>query len=188
MTLREWFWIIFLGAVWGGSFIFNALLIRELGPLWVTAIRVGIGALGCWVFLFARRKKVPGQLKLWLALGMLGVLNYAIPFALFPMAQKSLASGVAAIVNALTPIMTVIVSHFWRGGERISWMLAIGDAGQGDDGWRLRHPTRRDRHETVRPHQMRRARDRIGKRQDGTGDSARGNGYSSNSPSSSPSQ
>jgi drug/metabolite transporter (DMT)-like permease len=126
MTLREWFWIIFLGAVWGGSFIFNALLIRELGPLWVTAIRVGIGALGCWVFLFARGKKVPGQLKLWLALGMLGVLNYAIPFALFPMAQKSLASGVAAIVNALTPIMTVIVSHFWQGGERISWTKSVG--------------------------------------------------------------
>ncbi len=126
MTLREWFWIILLGTVWGGSFIFNALLIRELGPLWVTAIRVGIGALGCWVFLFARGKKVPTHWKLWLALGLLGVLNYAIPFALFPMAQKSLASGVAAIVNALTPIMTVIVSHFWRGGERISWSKSVG--------------------------------------------------------------
>ena len=126
MTLREWFWILFLGAVWGGSFIFNALLIRELGPLWVTALRVSIGALGCWLFLFAMRKPVPSDPVLWLKLGMLGVLNYAIPFALFPMAQADLASGVAAIVNALTPIMTVLVSQFWVNGERITWTKTIG--------------------------------------------------------------
>lgn len=126
MTVREWFWIVFLGAVWGGSFIFNALLIRELGPLWVTALRVSIGALGCWLFLFAMRKAVPRDPVLWLKLGLLGVLNYAIPFALFPMAQADLASGVAAIVNALTPIMTVLVSQFWVNGERITWTKAIG--------------------------------------------------------------
>lgn len=126
MTLREWFWILFLGAVWGGSFIFNALLIRELGPLWVTALRVSIGATGCWLFLFAMRKPVPRDPALWFKLGMLGVLNYAIPFALFPMAQADLASGVAAIVNALTPIMTVLVSQFWVNGERITWTKTIG--------------------------------------------------------------
>ena len=126
MTLREWFWIVFLGAVWGGSFIFNALLIRELSPLWVTAFRVGIGALGCWLFLMAMRKAVPRDPVLWLKLGLLGVLNYAIPFALFPLAQAQLASGVAAIINALTPIMTVIVSHFWLNGERMPWSKTVG--------------------------------------------------------------
>jgi drug/metabolite transporter (DMT)-like permease len=126
MSSRQWFWIILLGAVWGGSFIFNALLIRELGPLWVTALRVSIGALGCWLFLFVRGKAVPLEPTLWLKLGLLGVLNYAIPFALFPLAQANLASGVAAIVNALTPIMTVIVSHYWVNGERMSWSKAIG--------------------------------------------------------------
>lgn len=126
MTTRQWFWIVLLGTVWGGSFIFNALLIRELGPLWVTALRVSIGALGCWLFLFARGKAVPRSPILWFKLGMLGVLSYAIPFALFPLAQANLASGVAAIVNALTPIMTVIVSHYWVGGERMSWTKAVG--------------------------------------------------------------
>lgn len=126
MSSRQWFWIVFLGAVWGGSFIFNALLIRELGPLWVTALRVSIGALGCWLFLFLRGKSVPREPALWIKLGLLGVLNYAIPFALFPLAQENLASGVAAIVNALTPIMTVIVSHYWVGGERMSWTKAVG--------------------------------------------------------------
>jgi drug/metabolite transporter (DMT)-like permease len=126
MALRDWFWIIFLGAIWGCSFIFNAVLIREVGPLWVSALRVGIGALGCWAVLFALRKPVPRDLTLWVKLGLLGILAYAIPFALFPLAQAHVASGVAAIVNALTPIMTVIVSHFWVGGEKATRGKGVG--------------------------------------------------------------
>lgn len=120
MSLRDWALIILLGAIWGCSFVFNAVLIRELGPLWVTSLRVGIGALGCWAFLFALRKPVPRDPKLWLQLGALGVVAYAIPFALFPLAQADLASGIAAIINALTPMVTAVISHFWIGGEKAS--------------------------------------------------------------------
>jgi drug/metabolite transporter (DMT)-like permease len=118
MSLRDWFWIIALGAIWGFSFVFNAVLIREIGPLWVTTLRVSIGALGCWVVLFALRKSIPRDPKLWLQLGALGLLSYAIPFALFPLAQAHLASGIAAIINALTPMVTAVISHFWVGGEK----------------------------------------------------------------------
>ena len=96
MALRDWFWIILLGAIWGCSFIFNAVLIREIGPLWVTSFRVAIGALGCWLVMLALRKPMPRDPALWLQLGLLGVVAYAIPFALFPLAQAHLASGVAA--------------------------------------------------------------------------------------------
>lgn len=118
MSLRDWFLIVLLGAIWGCSFVFNAVLIREIGPLWVTSLRVGIGALGCWLFLVLRRKPVPRDPKLWLQLGGLGLLAYAIPFALFPLAQAHLASGIAAIINALTPMVTAVLSHFWIGGEK----------------------------------------------------------------------
>lgn len=128
MDRRDWFWIIFLGAIWGCSFIFNAVLIREIGPLWVTSFRVGIGAAGCWAVMVALRKPIPRDPVLWFKLGALGVLAYAIPFALFPLAQANLASGVAAIINALTPIMTVIVSHFWIGGEKATRIKSAGVA------------------------------------------------------------
>jgi drug/metabolite transporter (DMT)-like permease len=118
MSLRDWFWIIFLGAIWGCSFIFNAILIREIGPLWVTALRVSIGAAGCWAVMLALRKPVPRDPMLWLQLAGLGVIAYAIPFALFPLAQAHLASGIAAIINALTPMVTAVISHFWIGGEK----------------------------------------------------------------------
>jgi drug/metabolite transporter (DMT)-like permease len=126
MALRDWFWVILLGAIWGGSFLFNAVLIRELGPLWVSAARVGIGALGCWAVFIALRKPLPREPVLYLQLMFLGVLGYAIPFALFPLSQFHLASGVTAIINALTPITTVIVSHFWPGGERATWLKSAG--------------------------------------------------------------
>lgn len=126
MSARDWLWITLLGAIWGGSFIFNAILIREIGPLWVSGLRVGIAALGCWVVMVALRKPVPRDPKLWVQLGLLGVVAYAIPFSLFPLAQAHVASGVAAIVNALTPIVTVIISHFWIGGERATGTKVLG--------------------------------------------------------------
>lgn len=126
MSLRDWFWVILLGAIWGTSFLFNAILIRELGPLWVSALRVGIGALGCWAVFVALKKPLPRDPRLWVQLAALGVLSYAIPFALFPLSQQHLASGVAAIVNALTPITTVVVSQFWPGGEKATWLKVLG--------------------------------------------------------------
>ncbi len=126
MALRDWIIISILGLIWGSSFLFNAILIREIGPLWVSAGRVGVGAIGSWIFLLALRKPLPRDLKTYLHMFALGTFTYAIPFALFPLSQGYLASGVAAIVNAMTPIMTVIVSHFWLGGEKATWNKSLG--------------------------------------------------------------
>ncbi|MBB34228.1 MAG: EamA family transporter [Hirschia sp.] len=126
MALRDWFWVVLLGTIWGSSFLFNGILIKEIGPLWVSAGRVSVGALGCWLAFFALRKKLPENKGLYIHFFALGLLNYAIPFALYPLSQQSLASGVAAIVNGMTPIMTVIVSHFWIGGEKASWNKSFG--------------------------------------------------------------
>lgn len=128
MSFKDWVIIIALGAVWGSSFLFNAVLIRELGPLWVSAGRVGVGALGSWVFFFALKKKLPNDWKLYLHFYALGSIIYAVPFALFPLSQNYLASGVAAIINAMTPIMTVLVSQFWIGGEKATWNKSLGVA------------------------------------------------------------
>ncbi|MEX1179631.1 MAG: DMT family transporter [Cucumibacter sp.] len=126
MALRDWLLIVLLGTIWGSSFLFNGILIREIGPLWVSAGRVGIGALGCWVFVAALRRPLPRDPGLYARMLLLGTLSYAIPFALFPLSQHYLAAGVAAIVNAMTPITTVIVSHFWPGGEKASWLKSAG--------------------------------------------------------------
>src|SRR5262245_873765 len=126
MKLQYWALIVFLGAMWGCSFLFNAILIRELGPFWVSAGRVSIGALGCWAFFVATKRKLPRDLSLYPQLLVLGLLNYAIPFALFPFAEQSLASGVVGVINGMTPMTTVIVSQLWRGGEKATWNKTVG--------------------------------------------------------------
>jgi drug/metabolite transporter (DMT)-like permease len=126
MPLRYWALIILLGAVWGCSFLFNAILIREISPLWVSAGRVTIGAAICWVFFFATRKPLPRDWSLYPQFLVLGILNYAIPFALFPYAEMTVASSIVGVINGLTPMTTVIVSQLWPGGEKATWNKSIG--------------------------------------------------------------
>ncbi len=126
MALRYWAVIFILGIGWGMSFMFNAILLRELGPLSVSMGRVGFGALGCWIYVLAARKTVPVNARRWLALFGFGALSYAGPFAFYALGQQHIASGVAGIVNATTPALAVVVSHFWPGGERATVLKSMG--------------------------------------------------------------
>ena len=126
MPLRYWLLIILLGAVWGCSFLFNAILIREISPLWVSAGRVTIGAAICWVYFFATRRTLPGDWRIYAQLLVLGILNYAIPFSLFPYAEQTVASSIVGVINGLTPMSTVIVSQLWPGGEKATWNKVVG--------------------------------------------------------------
>lgn len=126
MTLRDWFWVVLVGSIWGCSFLFNAVLIRELGPIWVSAGRVGIAALACWLFFALQRKSLPRDPVLIGKLMLLGMFSYALPFTLFPLGQAHIPSGVTAIINALTPVTTVLVSQFWPGGERTTLLKSLG--------------------------------------------------------------
>lgn len=118
MALKYWLIITGLGIVWGSSFFFNAVLNIELDPLWISAGRVAIGAITSWILVIALRRKFPAFSWIYLNFLFLGTISYAVPFAIFPMAQHALPSGAAAIINAFTPLMTVAVSHFWPNGER----------------------------------------------------------------------
>lgn len=128
MSARYWALIIFIGSIWGTSFLFNAVLIRELGPITVAAGRVTIAALASWVLFFALRKPLPRDPMLYLKLTLLGIFSYAVPFTLFPISQAHIPSGLAAIINALLPVVTVLVSHLWPGGEKIRPHKAAGVA------------------------------------------------------------
>jgi drug/metabolite transporter (DMT)-like permease len=126
MKARYWALIIFLGALWGCSFLFNAILVRELGPIWVSGLRTCIGAAGCWAFFVASGRALPRDPRLYGQLLVLGILNYAIPFTLFPAAAKDVASGIIGVINGMTPMTTVVVSQFLPGGEKASWNKVIG--------------------------------------------------------------
>lgn len=126
MSLRYWFVILVLGLGWGASFYFNAILLREVGPLTVSLGRVALGAIGCWAYVFATGRSIAMPASALGQLMVLGVLQFALPFAIYPVSQGYITSGAAGIVNAMTPIMVVIVSHFWPGGERATYAKSMG--------------------------------------------------------------
>ncbi len=126
MSLRYWLIIFALAAGWGASFFFNEILLRELGPLSVAMGRVGMGAIGCWLWVIGTNgpKHLPKQS--FMILAVFAAFQYAIPLAVYPVTQQYITSSAAGIVNALTPVMVVIVSHFWPRGERMTPLRSIG--------------------------------------------------------------
>lgn len=126
MPDRDWTLIIILGIGWGTTFFFNEVLLREIGPLTVSFARVATAALFCWVWVALTGVKAMPERAAFGQLAIFGALMFALPFAIYPLGQQYVASGVAGIVNALTPVMVVIVSQFWPGGERASALKALG--------------------------------------------------------------
>lgn len=126
MPDKDWIIIAILGFGWGGTFFFNEVLLRELGPVSVSAARVTMAALFCWAYAaLTGQARWPGLARLP-QLAIFGTLMFGLPFAIYPVGQQYVASGVAGIVNALTPVLVVIVSHFWPGGEKATPLKSLG--------------------------------------------------------------
>ena len=126
MPDRDWIVIIILGIGWGTTFFFNEVLLREMGPVTISFARVVTAALFCgiWAALAGHRPwRRTGQLG---PIAFFGIVMFALPLAIYPIGQQFVASGVAGIVNALTPVMVVIVSHFWPDGERATLLKSLG--------------------------------------------------------------
>ncbi len=128
MTLMTWAMLVALSLLWGGSFLFVGVAVAELPPFTIVVLRVGLAALTLLLFLRLTGRRVPGKLGVWSAFLGMGVLNNVIPFCLIVWGQTQIASGLASILNAMTPIFTVLVAHVLTADERLGPAKAIGVA------------------------------------------------------------
>lgn len=117
MGRRDWVLLGVLAVLWGGSFFFVELALAGLPPLAVVWCRVAGGALVLGIMLRLWGVALPAGWAQWRAVAVMGVLNNALPFTFFALAQGRLGGGVAAILNAMTPMLTV-VALFLFVGER----------------------------------------------------------------------
>jgi drug/metabolite transporter (DMT)-like permease len=120
MRAREWAMLITLSALWGGSFFFNAIAVKELPPLTIVFLRVGVAAIILNFALALLRHRLPRVPRVWAAFFGMGLLNNAVPFTLFVWGQTHIASGLASILNATTPLFTVVVAHVFTGDEKLT--------------------------------------------------------------------
>lgn len=120
MSLFDWALLIVLSILWGGSFFFSKVALAELPPLTVVLARVVIAAIALFVYLRATRQVIPIDPGTWVQFFGMGLLNDLVPFSLLFWGQTHIASGLASILNATTPIFSVIVAHFLTSDERMT--------------------------------------------------------------------
>ncbi len=126
MGPREWALLITLSILWGGSFFFAEVALEGLPPLSVVFARVAIGALALLVLVHAVGLRLPRELRLWRAFFVMGALNNLIPFTLIVWGQTAITGGLAAILNATTPLFTVVLAHMLTRDERLTLAKLAG--------------------------------------------------------------
>lgn len=126
MTPLEWGMLLALATVWGGSFFFNEIAVRELPVFTVVVFRVALAAVVLLMIMRLRKERLPHDRRIWAAFFGMGLLNNAIPFSLIVWGQQHIASGVASILNASTPLFTVILAHLLTRDERMTAGKFVG--------------------------------------------------------------
>ena len=126
MTGAEWAMLVALSVLWGGSFFFVGLVVHELPPLTLVLLRVGVAAVILNLVLRALSIPLPREARVWAALFGMGFLNNLVPFSLYVWGQSHIASGLASILNATTPLFGVIVAHVFTRDERATGAKLAG--------------------------------------------------------------
>jgi drug/metabolite transporter (DMT)-like permease len=106
---RDWSLLVVLSILWGGSFFFNGAALRELPPLTLVFLRVVLGAAILLPLLRMQGISFPKGVAGWKPFVAIGLLNNVIPFSLIVIGQTFIPSGLASILNATTPLFTVLV-------------------------------------------------------------------------------
>jgi len=120
MGAADWMLLLVLGTLWGGSYFFGKVALAQLPPFTVAVGRLGLAALVLHVVVRAAGHHMPGSIRAWRAFWVMGLLNNAIPMSLILWGQTTIGSGLAAILNASTPLFTVLLAHFFTRDERMT--------------------------------------------------------------------
>ncbi len=130
MTLATWIRLLILSVLWGGTFLFAAVALKGwpagagdgLPPLTIVLVRVAVAALTLLLALRLMGIALPAGRRVWSAFFGMGLLNNVVPFSLIFWGQSqlpaSVAAGLASILNATTPLFTVVVLHLFTDDEK----------------------------------------------------------------------
>jgi len=110
MDERDWSRLVFLSVLWGGTFFFTGVALKELPPLTLVFLRLTIASLILLPMLWVNRIRFPVGIAGWRPYAVMALINNVIPFSLIVMGQTYIPGGTASVVNATTPVFTVLVA------------------------------------------------------------------------------
>ena len=122
----DWGLLVLLSLLWGGSFLCVGIAVQDLPVLTIIALRVSLAALVLWGIALFSGHQLPRGRKTWQAFLALGLLNNVIPFGLIVFGQQTIGAGLAAILNATTPLWTVLIAALFLADERFSKQKLFG--------------------------------------------------------------
>ncbi len=124
MRARDFGALMALAALWGGSFLFIRVGARAIGPTTLAEARVVLAGAALLLFMAATRVSLDlrGRWKRYL---IMGVLQGAIPYTLISTAELHLTAGLAAILNATTPLFGALVAAVWL-RDRLTLKKGVG--------------------------------------------------------------
>ncbi|MFI5020030.1 MAG: DMT family transporter [Alphaproteobacteria bacterium] len=120
MGATEWLLLVTLSVLWGGSFFFAKVALAALPPMTLVLGRTGIAAATLVLVLHVAGYRFRGGMRAWCAYLVMGTLNNAVPFTLLAWSQTEIASGLASILNSMTPLCTALLAHLFTRDERLT--------------------------------------------------------------------
>ncbi|WP_439596197.1 DMT family transporter [Falsiroseomonas sp.] len=126
MTARLWALLLALSIIWGGSFFFMAVALRGFPPFTIVLARVALAAITLALACRILGLRLPATRQAWIACAGMGLLNNAIPFTLIVLGQQHIPSGLAAVVNAATPVFAVLAAHWLTADEKLKPNRLLG--------------------------------------------------------------
>ena len=118
--------LLILGTIWGGSYMFIKVIVAEVPVFTLVAGRLTLATMIMWGLLRAQGLSLPRSRRMWGRYAVLGFLGMAVPYSLISWGEQYISSGLASLLQATTPIFTVILVHFLTDDERITLAKTIG--------------------------------------------------------------
>lgn len=117
---KAWALLFLLGLIWGGSFFFARVAVLEVPPFTLVFLRLALAALALHIYLHGRFGLYATLLANWRPFLVLGFANNALPHTLIFFGQTEIGAGLASILNATTPIWTVLIANRWTSDEKLT--------------------------------------------------------------------
>jgi drug/metabolite transporter (DMT)-like permease len=125
-SIINWSLLMALVALWGSSFLFTAVSVATVDPISVVFYRLTLGALVLALVVFARGQSFPRGLRVWVGFLMMAIAGNALPFFLISWGQQTIDSGIAGMIMAIMPLMTMVFAHYLVEGETLNRYKIIG--------------------------------------------------------------
>lgn len=118
--------LLILGTIWGSSYLFIKIIVAEVPVLTLVVGRLTLATIIMWGILRAQGLSLPRSQRMWGAYAVLGFLGMAVPYSLISWGEQYISSGLASLLQATTPIFTVILAQFLANDERVTMGKILG--------------------------------------------------------------